>query len=146
VSASVNLSLHHKVQKFSSGTGSPGWSWKKGHKTVVWVWYNVIFTYTDILDTVNRYMLKTVLIANSSYQQTIGNFQHNCPAVSVMRLPACLQYITTHHFSYTHSYAIIPWKWSRTLDLATKNMAAIISHDEGGNQLIQTSPRKWPLN
>jgi len=26
VSASVNLPLHHKVQKFSSGTGSPGWS------------------------------------------------------------------------------------------------------------------------
>ena len=35
VSASVNLSLHHKVQKFSSGTGSPGWSRKKGHKRVV---------------------------------------------------------------------------------------------------------------
>jgi len=36
VSASVNLPLHHKVQKFSSGTGSPGWSWKKGRKMVVW--------------------------------------------------------------------------------------------------------------
>jgi len=35
VSASVNLPLHHKVQK-SSGTGSPGWSRKKGRKTVVW--------------------------------------------------------------------------------------------------------------
>jgi len=35
VSASVNLALHHKVQKFSSGTGSPGWCWKKGRKTVV---------------------------------------------------------------------------------------------------------------
>ena len=35
VSASVNLSLHHKVQKFSSGIGSPGWSQKKGRKTVV---------------------------------------------------------------------------------------------------------------
>jgi len=35
VSASVHLPLHHKVQKFSSGTGSPGWSQKKGHKTVV---------------------------------------------------------------------------------------------------------------
>jgi len=35
VSASVNLPLHHKVQWFSSGTGSPGWSWKKGRKTVV---------------------------------------------------------------------------------------------------------------
>jgi len=35
VSASVNLSLHNKVQKFSSGTGSPGWSWKNGRKIVV---------------------------------------------------------------------------------------------------------------
>jgi len=37
VSASVNLPLHHKVQKFSSGTGSPGWSRKKGCKTIVCV-------------------------------------------------------------------------------------------------------------
>jgi len=35
VSASVNLPLHHKIQKFSSDTGSPGWSRKKGRKTVV---------------------------------------------------------------------------------------------------------------
>jgi len=35
VSASVNLALHQKVQKFSYGAGSPGWSRKKGHKTVV---------------------------------------------------------------------------------------------------------------
>jgi len=34
VSASVNLPLHHKVQKFSSGTGSPGWFRKKGRKMV----------------------------------------------------------------------------------------------------------------
>jgi len=32
VSASVNLPLHHKVQEFSSGTGLPGWSQKKGRK------------------------------------------------------------------------------------------------------------------
>ena len=37
VSASVNLPLHHEVKKFSSGTGSPGWSRKKGRKMVV-VW------------------------------------------------------------------------------------------------------------
>ena len=35
VSVCVNLPLHHKVLKFSSGTGSPGWSRKKGCKTVV---------------------------------------------------------------------------------------------------------------
>ena len=34
VSASVNLAMHHKIQKFSSGTGLPGWSRKKGCKTV----------------------------------------------------------------------------------------------------------------
>ena len=33
------LPLHHKVQKFFSGTGSPGWSRKKGRKTVVVVWW-----------------------------------------------------------------------------------------------------------
>jgi len=38
VSASVNIPLHHKVQKFSTGTGSPGWSRKKGRKAVV-VWW-----------------------------------------------------------------------------------------------------------
>jgi len=38
VSASVNLPLHHKVHRFSSGTSSPGWSRKKGRKTVV-VWW-----------------------------------------------------------------------------------------------------------
>ena len=35
--ASVNLPLHHKVQKFSSATDSPGWSRKKGHKTLMCV-------------------------------------------------------------------------------------------------------------
>jgi len=36
VPASVNLPLHHKVQKYSSGTGSPGWSRKRGHKWLQW--------------------------------------------------------------------------------------------------------------
>ena len=35
VSASVILPLHHKVQKFSSGTDLPGWYRKKGRKMVV---------------------------------------------------------------------------------------------------------------
>ena len=42
VSASVNLPLHHKVQKFSSSTSSPGWSRKKGRKTVV-VWCGFVW-------------------------------------------------------------------------------------------------------
>ena len=35
--ACKNIPLHHKVQKFTSGTGSPGWFREKGRKTVV-VW------------------------------------------------------------------------------------------------------------
>jgi len=35
VTTAVNLPLHHKVQKFFSGTGSPGWSQIKGRKMVV---------------------------------------------------------------------------------------------------------------
>ena len=35
VSASVNLPLHHKVQKFPSDTGSSGWSQKKDRKMAV---------------------------------------------------------------------------------------------------------------
>jgi len=42
VSASVNLPLHHEVQKFFSGTGSPGWSQKKGRKMVVCDDYGVV--------------------------------------------------------------------------------------------------------
>ena len=42
VSATVNLPLHNKVQKFSSGTGSSGWSRKNGRKmVVVWWWCGI---------------------------------------------------------------------------------------------------------
>jgi len=46
VFASVNLPLHHKVQKFSSGTDSPGWFRKKGRKTVVVVYADLHSTWT----------------------------------------------------------------------------------------------------
>jgi len=41
VSASVNLPLHHKFQKFPSGIGSPGWSRKNGRKIVVVVVFTI---------------------------------------------------------------------------------------------------------
>jgi len=44
VSASVNFPLHHKVQKFCSGTGSQ----KKGRKTVVVAVVVVIFLGTRL--------------------------------------------------------------------------------------------------
>jgi len=47
VSASVNLPLHHKVQRFSSGTGSPGWSRKKGRKTAVVAKQQPVFLFNE---------------------------------------------------------------------------------------------------
>jgi len=47
-SASVNLPLHHKVQKFSSGTSSPGWSRKKGLEMVV-VWWLVPYNGENVI-------------------------------------------------------------------------------------------------
>ena len=43
-SASVNVPMHHKVQTFSSGTGSPGWAQKKGRKMVVVVVLDLLIT------------------------------------------------------------------------------------------------------
>jgi len=65
VSASVTLPLHHKVQKFSSGTGSPGWSQKKGRKTVMVV--------VCILCLIAVLLLVTgsVLQRHSSYSNTV---------------------------------------------------------------------------
>jgi len=61
VSASVNLPLHHKVLKFSSGTGSPGWSRKKGRKTVVWV---CVCHYTIVYST---HQQPSVTVSSSNY-------------------------------------------------------------------------------
>jgi len=51
VSASVNLPLHHNVHRFSSGTGSPGWSRKKGRKMVVVVVAHSSMTHLEKLYT-----------------------------------------------------------------------------------------------
>jgi len=60
VSASVNLLLHHKIQKFSSGTSSSGLPRKKGRKmVVVVVWcYFVLFM---------LYLLYTPCFKNAIY-------------------------------------------------------------------------------
>jgi len=55
MSASVNLPLHHKDQTFSYGASSPGWSQKKGRKTVVVV--------------VDRIVLKSDSCKNRSFSQ-----------------------------------------------------------------------------
>jgi len=58
VSACVNLPLHHKVQKFSSGTGSPGWSRKKGCKTVVFVCVCVKCVAVCNMFLISRYVIR----------------------------------------------------------------------------------------
>jgi len=64
VSASVDLPLHHKVQKFSSGTGSPGWSWKKGRETVVCVLMNsttyTVTSHKTSVSTLHSYCTDTI--------------------------------------------------------------------------------------
>jgi len=64
VSASVNLPLHYKVQKFSSGTGSPRWSRKKGRKTVVVCVVSVliIVQYRDCVDCLQCFFVKWVSV------------------------------------------------------------------------------------
>jgi len=52
VSASVNLPLHHEVHKFSSGTGSPRWSWEKGRKKWWWWWLDKHCSAFSILPSV----------------------------------------------------------------------------------------------
>jgi len=41
----VNIFHMHMVHKFSCGTGSPGYFWEKGRKTVV-VWCGVVWWYS----------------------------------------------------------------------------------------------------
>jgi len=61
VSASVNLLLHHKVQKFSSGTGSPGWSRKRAIK---WLWCDVVLLLLNLNQPTNCF-----------YQYTLGTIK-----------------------------------------------------------------------
>jgi len=71
VSASVNLPLHHKVQMFSSGTGSPEWSRKKGRKTVVvWWWCNVNLNYWSTTEQIHA-KTKACVTASTIFKDCI---------------------------------------------------------------------------
>ena len=65
MSASVNLPMHHKGQKFSSGTGSPSWSRKKGRKTVV-----VVVVHTIPCHMVNHTLDSPVAESSSSSESS----------------------------------------------------------------------------
>ena len=71
VFASVSLTLHHNVQKFSSGTGPPGWSRKRRYNGCgVVVWYA---------------MRWGKLFINSSYWM---NMQHHQMCIGLPTKPA----------------------------------------------------------
>ena len=85
VSASVNLPLHHKVQKFSSGTGLPGWSRKKGRKTVVVVElilhdYSILLHMSCVNFDISFYSARSARIASSVL----------ATAIPSVRLSVCL--------------------------------------------------------
>ena len=69
LSASVNLPLYHKVQKLSSGPGSPGWSQKKGRKTVVVV--VVVSSRTAECTWMHNMIKKTALLCKPHSADTI---------------------------------------------------------------------------
>ena len=72
LSASVDLPLHHKVQKFSSGTGSPGWSGKKAvNRLCVCVCLVTLSEVKSIL-----YVLKTT--SGQSNLMAAADGQFNC--------------------------------------------------------------------
>jgi len=62
VSAAVNLPLHHKAQKFSSGTSSPGWSQEKGRKWLWWWWYSI-----SLINFLHLLRSKVVVRSNSLF-------------------------------------------------------------------------------
>ena len=82
VSASVNLPLHHKVQKFSSGTGSPGWSGKKGRKMVVVVWWWWSWLLLSLF-AVTRHETSTIELQHHQLSEAPG---HNVPLTHLMIL------------------------------------------------------------
>jgi len=81
VSASVNLSLHHAVQKFSSGTGSPRWCRKKGHKTVLVVVYITVFKWQRKCNTACAQMRLTFPV-HPSKVLTIKSFRATVNLIS----------------------------------------------------------------
>ena len=87
MSASVNLPLHHEVRKFSSGTGSPGWSRKKGRKMVVvsrgqWDWVSGDAVYRESCCASIVHCRTSVIVARSAsrYQmlQTLASTTRTC--------------------------------------------------------------------
>ena len=83
--------LHHKVQKFSSGTSSPGWSWKKGHKTVVVVVVDLTTYLTVINVKYNSYSSSVLWHCELGTKKGIQPVNNTIPPMSKVSLCRSLQ-------------------------------------------------------
>jgi len=99
VSASVNLPLHHKVQKFSSGTSSPGWSRKKGRKTVV----VVVTLFTGIIVGLTR---SSNITCSDNWRQVF--LQARCHSSVVVAVAAVAVATTTATTRFCWSKVLLP--------------------------------------
>jgi len=61
-----------RLQKLSSGTGSPGWSWKKGHKTVV-----VVVVYIFRMGKAQHHKFGRRLILTTDYPEMGMSMSHH---------------------------------------------------------------------
>ena len=125
MSASVNLPLHHEVQKFSSGTGSPGWSRKKGRKTVVVFFLFFFFmqpaekqVYDVQLSSISaiRSFLSSTFLLNATY------FSFSAKSLNVFNL-----HLPLAGFQYTLQKAIVHKNTSKPATfLAPNNVQDIL--------------------
>ena len=98
VSASVNLPLHHKVQKLSSGTGLPRWSRKNGRKTIVVV---VIILDIDWLSSSSNIVNQIAILT--------------CRSLIVCTPYECLYYNNHHrYYCFLQCFDIVGWMTGRT--------------------------------
>ena len=100
VSASVNLPLFHKVQKFSSGTGSPGWSQKKAVKRMC---VSAIMTADTNHFPLPTYALPIVSLFSEPYRKLFPNPQSQSKACFLLTLKFYCICLTAKTASHTKS-------------------------------------------
>ena len=81
MSASVSLPLHHKVKQFSSGTGSPGWSGRKGRKMVVVVVNGLVKLVSEPV-----FNMSTILNITTFAETSIPGSLHLCYLLTLLRI------------------------------------------------------------
>jgi len=106
VSAFVNLPLHHKVQKFSSGTGSPRWSWKKVVVVVV-----CVVVYRVFLAVINC-MVRIFIVNIVCCVVQVASSAESCGHSSSSPFPAVDEFVTSVVRSLGNKEAGAIWRWA----------------------------------